>query len=46
MEDVDRAGGICAILREISRKPGALTLDCPTVTGKTLGANIAERDDP
>jgi len=40
IEDVDRAGGISAILREISRKPGLLALDCPTVTGKTLGANI------
>ncbi len=41
MEDVDRAGGISAILKEISQKPGALHLDLPTVTGKTLGENIA-----
>ncbi len=41
MEDVDRAGGISAILKEIARKPGALHLDLPTVTGKTLGENIA-----
>jgi dihydroxy-acid dehydratase len=41
MEDVDKAGGISAILKEISLKPGALHLDQPTVTGKTLGENIA-----
>ena len=41
MEDVDRAGGIGAILKELSRKPGALNLDRPTVTLKTLGENIA-----
>lgn len=41
MEDVDRAGGVSAILKEISRKDGVLRLDQPTVTGKTLGENIA-----
>jgi dihydroxy-acid dehydratase len=41
VEDVDRAGGVSAILHELSRKPGALNLDCLTVTGKTLGENIA-----
>jgi len=40
MEDVDRAGGISAILKTISEKAG-LHLDCITVTGKTLGDNIA-----
>lgn len=42
MEDVHRAGGIPAILNEVSRKPGVLNLDCMTVTGKTLGENIAD----
>ncbi len=42
MEDVDRAGGIGAILKELSRKPGTLNLDRPTVTLKTLGENIAD----
>ncbi len=42
MEDVDRAGGISAILKELSKKPGVLHLDRPTVTLKTLGENIAE----
>jgi dihydroxy-acid dehydratase len=41
VEDVDAAGGISAILKEISRMKGLLNLNCPTVTGKTLGKNIA-----
>ena len=41
MEDVDRAGGISAILSELSKKENTLTLDCPTVTGKSLGENIS-----
>ncbi|MDF7806562.1 dihydroxy-acid dehydratase [Pontiellaceae bacterium B12219] len=40
IEDVHAAGGISAILAEISKREGLLTLDCPTVTGKTLGENI------
>lgn len=40
IEDVARAGGVSAILYELSKKPGALNLDCLTVTGKTLGENI------
>src|SRR5579859_7498489 len=42
MEDVDRAGGISAILKELSKKPGVLNLERPTVTLRTLGENIAE----
>jgi len=41
IEDVDAAGGISAILNEVSKVPHLLNLDCPTVTGKTLGENIA-----
>jgi dihydroxy-acid dehydratase len=44
MEDVDRAGGIGAILKELARKPGTLNLDRPTVTLRTLGENIAEAE--
>jgi dihydroxy-acid dehydratase len=40
MEDVDQAGGISAILWELSKKPGTLHLDQMTVTGATLGENI------
>ena len=41
MQDVHAAGGIPAILKELSKKPGVLNLDCPTVTGKTVGENLA-----
>ena len=40
MEDVDRAGGISAILSELSKKDNTLVLECPTVTGHSLGQNI------
>jgi len=40
MEDVDRAGGISAILSELSKKDDTLVLECPTVTGHSLGQNI------
>ncbi|MHC4193032.1 MAG: dihydroxy-acid dehydratase [Planctomycetota bacterium] len=42
VEDVDAAGGISAILKEMSKKAGLLNTDCLTVTGKTLGENIAD----
>jgi len=42
MEDVDAAGGISAILNEISKIPNLLNTDCLTVTAKTLGENIAQ----
>ena len=41
MEDVDRAGGISAILNELSKKDNVLILDLPTITGQSLGENIA-----
>ncbi len=41
VEDVDRAGGVSAILAELALKPGTLHLDAITVTGQTLGDNIA-----
>jgi len=42
IEDVDRAGGISAILKELTRVEGLLHTECLTVTGKTLGENIAD----
>ena len=42
MEDVLNAGGISAILKELSQKKGVLNLDRPTVTGKTLGETIKD----
>jgi len=40
MEDVHQAGGVSAILYELSQQAGLLDLDRPTVTGKTLGETI------
>jgi dihydroxy-acid dehydratase len=42
VEDVNKAGGVSAILKEISKMKGMLNLNCITVTGKTLGQNIAK----
>lgn len=41
MEDLNEAGGIYAVMKEISKKD-LLNLDCITVTGKTVGENIAD----
>jgi len=43
MEDLDRAGGIHAILKELARG-GFLNLEVLTVQGKTLGEVLAEGD--
>jgi dihydroxy-acid dehydratase len=47
MEDVDRAGGISAILWELFKRPGILHPHARTVTGKTLYENVqgAESQD-
>jgi dihydroxy-acid dehydratase len=44
MEDVDAAGGISAILKELAKKDGLINEECLTVTGKTLGENIAHSE--
>jgi dihydroxy-acid dehydratase len=44
LEDVDAAGGISAILKEISNVPNLLNTECLTVTGRTLGENIADAE--
>ncbi len=44
MEDVDAAGGIGAILKEISRIDGLLNTDCMTVGCQTLGERIADAE--
>jgi len=41
MEDVDAAGGVHAILKRIADIPGLLDTSCLTVSGKTVGENIA-----
>ena len=40
MEQLEEAGGVYAVMHELSRK-GLLDLSCLTVTGKTVGENIA-----
>ncbi len=40
VEDLDEAGGVYAIMHELNEK-GLLNTDCMTVTGKTVGENIA-----
>jgi len=42
VEDVDRAGGISAILKRLSERGDVLKLDRPTVTGRTLAENIRQ----
>ena len=45
IEDVGRAGGVPAIMHEVlKRNPKALHTDCLTVTGKTIGENIANAE--
>ncbi|MBQ8378557.1 MAG: dihydroxy-acid dehydratase [Oscillospiraceae bacterium] len=39
MEDLNEAGGVYAVLNELSKKD-LLNLDCMTCTGKTVGENI------
>jgi len=41
MEDVDRAGGVSAIIREITRIDGLIVKDAPTVTGQSIWKNVA-----
>ena len=40
MEDLNEAGGVYAVMNELNKK-GLLYTDCMTVTGKTVGENIA-----
>ena len=45
VEDVHNSGGVHGILGSVNRgRPGLLNLDSPTVTGRTLGENIARFD--
>jgi len=40
IEQLNEAGGVYAVMKELSKK-NLLSLDCMTVTGKTVGENIA-----
>ncbi len=44
MEDLHRAGGVPAVLREISQVSSILHLGRPTVNGQTLGQMIADAE--
>ncbi len=41
MEDLNEAGGVYAVMKELA-DAGLLHTDCMTVTGKTIGENIAD----
>lgn len=42
MDDINRAGGVNAVMKEVSRRGGVLELDAMTVTGETLGERIKD----
>ena len=42
MDDVERAGGVSAILNELCKVEGALNKDCISITGKTLAENVKD----
>ncbi|MCP4176769.1 MAG: dihydroxy-acid dehydratase [bacterium] len=46
IEDVDNAGGIFAITKEIAKIPGVINTDAITVSGKTVGAQIKNAKSP
>ena len=41
MEDLEEAGGVYAVMNELTKKK-LINTDCLTVTGKTIGENIAD----
>jgi dihydroxy-acid dehydratase len=44
MDDINRAGGVNAVMKEVSRRGGLLHLDNMTVTGETIGERIADAE--
>jgi dihydroxy-acid dehydratase len=42
MDDINRAGGVNAVMKEVSRRGGTLQTDAMTVTGETLGERIKD----
>ena len=44
MEDLNEAGGVYAVMKELA-DAGLLHTDCMTVTGKTVGENIADAEN-
>jgi dihydroxy-acid dehydratase len=45
IQDVHEAGGVPAILAELAGKPGVLKLEAMTVTGRTMGENVAHAEN-
>jgi len=44
MKDIDDAGGVNAVMKEVSRRGDILQLDALTVTGETIGERIKDAD--
>jgi dihydroxy-acid dehydratase len=42
MEDINKAGGVNAVMNEVSKRGAMLHLDNPTVTGETIGDRIKD----
>lgn len=42
MDDIFKAGGVSSIINELTKVPGAIHPDRLTVTGKTIGEDVAE----
>lgn len=42
MDDINRAGGVNAVMKEVSRRGGILYTDAMTITGETLGERIKD----
>jgi len=42
MKDIDNAGGVNAVMHEVSRRGDILNLDALTITGETLGERIKD----
>jgi dihydroxy-acid dehydratase len=43
MEELNEAGGVYAVMKELSEEEtSGSTLNCMTVTGKTVGENIRD----
>ena len=44
MEDINRAGGVSAVMKEINKRVGVLKINNPTIEGSTIGERIADAD--
>lgn len=42
MDDINKAGGISAIINELAKIPGAIHPDRPTITGQTIGEDVKD----